>query len=153
MWESSGAEKGRLIPFNTFISHCIAPKPLACENSRPSDERRRRSFCRLPNNQSYILLLVYQIKIFSKFQAELHGSYKNGSRFFWNPLGSKTRDFTVVHPMRTKGPLTSSDATVAAVPITHTMSVTFTAILSWITGFPANVGLAICTNAPLVSNS
>ena len=29
MWESSGAEKGRLIPFNTFISHCIAPKPLA----------------------------------------------------------------------------------------------------------------------------
>ena len=59
----------------------------------------------------------------------------------------------MVLPMRRKGPLTSFDTTVAAVPITDTMSVTFAVILSGITGFRANVGLAISTNAALVSNS
>lgn len=54
---------------------------------------------------------------------------------------------------RTKELHTSFDATVATIPITHTISVTFTVILSGITGFRTNFGLAICTSAVLALNA
>ena len=79
-------------------------------------------------SHSILLLLVYQIKMFSKFQAELV-PIKIALDYF----SAETRDFIVVLPLRTKRPLTSFDTTVAAVSITYTMSVTFTVILSGIT--------------------